>query len=181
MATYLVTGGAGFIGSHVVEELVRRGESVRVLDSLSRGHEENLAALRDRIQFHKLDIRDLDGMRSAFRGVDHVVHEAAFSSVPRSIAGPATCNSINVDGTLNVLIAARDAGVKRRVFAASAAVYGNSPLLPRTETQEPQPRSRYGLTKLVSSLRREGYARISADSASRIVAEIGEANNQARK
>jgi UDP-glucose 4-epimerase len=148
MLTYLVTGGAGFIGSHVVEELVRRGETVRVLDNLSSGDERNLSAVRDRIAFHRLDIRDLESIRPAFEGVDYVVHEAALASVAASIGDPVTSNAVNNDGTLHVLVAARDARVKRLVFAGSAAVYGDKPSLPQVETQEPHPLSPYGLNKL---------------------------------
>jgi nucleoside-diphosphate-sugar epimerase len=148
MAEYLVTGGAGFIGSHIVEALVQRGERVRVLDDLSTGRLENLAAVRDRIQWHQGDIRDRDGIRSCFGGVDYVLHLAALSSVARSLADPAATNSVNIDGTLNVLLLAREAGVKRVVFAGSAAVYGDSPGLPRSEGQPPRPLSFYALTKL---------------------------------
>jgi len=148
MATYLVTGGAGFIGSNVVDELVRRGETVRVLDNLSTGHIENLASVRQKIQWHEDDIRNLDRIRPDFKGVDYVVHLAAIPSVPRSVADPLTSNSVNIDGTLNVLLAARDAGAKRVVFAASSSAYGDHPALPRVESQEPQPLSPYALTKL---------------------------------
>ena len=152
MATFLVTGGAGFIGSHIVEELVRRGESVRVLDNLSTGREENLVSVQGRIAWYKSDIRDLEHIRPRFEGTDYVIHLAALSSVPSSIADPHTANAINIDGTLNVLIAAREAGVRRVIFASSAAVYGDSPHLPRVESQEPQPLSPYGLTKLAGEL-----------------------------
>jgi nucleoside-diphosphate-sugar epimerase len=148
MATYLVTGGAGFIGSHIVEELVKRGETVRVLDNLSTGNEGNLAAVKDRITFHRLDIRDLESIRPAFRGVDYVIHEAAMVSVAASIEDPVTSNAVNHGGTLHVLVAARDAGVKRLVFAGSAAVYGNVTALPQAEDQTAHPLSPYGLHKL---------------------------------
>jgi len=158
MATYLVTGGAGFIGSHLVEELLRRGESVRVLDNLSTGSEANLASARDRAALHTRDIRDLEGIREAFQGVDYVIHEAALPSVPRSIADPLTSNAVNIDGTLNVLVAARDAGAKRLVFAASSSAYGDNPLLPRLESHVPMPMSPYALTKVAG----EQYCRIFA-------------------
>jgi UDP-N-acetylglucosamine/UDP-N-acetyl-alpha-D-glucosaminouronate 4-epimerase len=148
MPTYLVTGGAGFIGSNVVDELVRRGETVRVLDNLSTGHIENLASVRQKIQWHEDDIRNLERIRPDFEGVDYVIHLAAIPSVPRSVADPLTSNSVNIDGTLNVLLAARDAGAKRVVFAASSSAYGDYPALPRVESQEPQPLSPYALTKL---------------------------------
>lgn len=148
MALYLVTGGSGFIGSHVVDELLRRGERVRVLDNLLTGRKENLDHVRHRIEYFELDIRDLDKIRPAFEGVDYVVHLAALPSVPRSVSDPVTSNAINIDGTLKVLVAARDAKAKRLVFSASAAAYGDGPEMPRVETQTPRPLSPYGLAKL---------------------------------
>ncbi len=148
MALYLVTGGAGFIGSHVVEELVRRGESVRVLDNLSTGHEENLAAVRGKIDFQIADIRDLESIRPLFREVDYVVHLAALASVARSMQDPVETTLVNLNGTLHVLLAARDAHVKRVVMAATAAAYGDHPALPHVETHLPQPLSPYALTKV---------------------------------
>jgi nucleoside-diphosphate-sugar epimerase len=156
MALYLVTGGAGFIGSHTVEELVRRGESVRVLDNLSTGHEENLAALRGKVDFHRADIRDLESVRPFFTGVDYVVHLAAIASVVRSMEDPVETTLVNLNGTLHVLLAARDAHVKRVVMAATAAAYGDDPSLPHVETRAPQPLSPYALTKVAS----EYYGRI---------------------
>lgn len=156
MAIYLVTGGAGFIGSNVVDELVRRGETVRTLDNLATGHIENLAPVMQRIQWHEADIRNLDSIRPDFEGVDYVIHLAALPSVPRSVADPLTSNSVNIDGTLNVLLAARDARAKRVVFAASSSAYGDHPVLPRVESQEPRPLSPYALTKLTG----EHYCRI---------------------
>jgi nucleoside-diphosphate-sugar epimerase len=148
MATYLVTGGAGFIGSHLAEELCRRGESVRVLDNLSTGSQANLAGLNGPLAFYRRDIRDLEGMRPVFEGVDYVIHEAALPSVPRSIADPLTSHAVNLDGTLNVLVAARDASVRRVVFAATSAAYGDSLQLPCSESQEPRPLSPYALAKV---------------------------------
>ncbi|MGA8182427.1 MAG: SDR family oxidoreductase [Terriglobia bacterium] len=148
MSTYLVTGGAGFIGCNMIGELVRRGETVRALDNLATGHIENLAAVRQAIQWHEADIRNLESIRPDFEGVDYVIHLAAIPSVPRSVADPLTSNSANIDGTLNVLLAARDAGVKRVVFSASSSAYGDHPALPRVESQEPRPLSPYALTKL---------------------------------
>ncbi len=156
MPTYLVTGAAGFIGSNIVEELVRRGETVRTLDNLATGHMENLTPVRQKIQWHEADIRELESIRPDFEGVDYVIHLAAIPSVPRSVADPLTSNAVNIDGTLNVLLAARDAGVKRLVFAASSAAYGDHPVLPRVETQELRPLSPYALTKLAG----EYYCRI---------------------
>jgi nucleoside-diphosphate-sugar epimerase len=148
VALYLVTGGAGFIGSHMVEELVGRGESVRVLDNLSTGHEENLAAVRSKIDFRPADIRDLESIRPLFAGVDYVIHLAALASVVRSMENPVETTLVNLNGTLHVLLAARDAHAQRVVMAATAAAYGNDPSLPRVETQMPQPLSPYALTKL---------------------------------
>lgn len=148
MAHYLVTGGSGFIGSHAVDELLRRGERVRVLDNLSTGRKQNVAHILDRIEFFEMDIRDLESIRPAFTGVDYVIHLAALPSVPRSVEDPVTTNDINIGGALNVLIAARDAKVKRLVFSASSSAYGDNPEFPRVETQAPRPLSPYALTKL---------------------------------
>ena len=148
MTSYLVTGGAGFIGSNLVDELLRRGHRVRVLDNLSTGRPENLAAVRERIDFFNADICDLETIRPCFAGVDYVIHLAALPSVPRSVADPLSANRVNIEGTLNVLLAARDANVKRVVFAASSAAYGDNPILPRVESHEPRPMSPYALTKV---------------------------------
>lgn len=148
MALYVVTGGSGFIGSHVVDELLRRGETVRALDNLSTGRKENLDHVRGRIEFFNLDIRDLEKIRPVFDGASYVVHLAALPSVPRSVEDPLTSNAVNIDGTLNVLLAARDAKVKRLVFAASSSAYGDNPEFPRVETQTPRPLSPYALGKL---------------------------------
>jgi nucleoside-diphosphate-sugar epimerase len=148
LALYLVTGGAGFIGSHMVEELIRRGESVRIFDNLSTGHQENLAAVKSKIDFHRADIRDLDSIRPLFAGVDSVIHLAAVASVARSMEDPIETTLVNLNGTLHVLLAARDAGVKRVVMAATAAAYGDDPAPTRVETQFPHPLSPYALTKL---------------------------------
>ena len=148
MTSYLVTGGAGFIGSNLVDELLRREHRVRVLDNLSTGRPENLAAVRERIDFFNADICDLETIRPCFAGVDYVIHLAALPSVPRSVADPISANRVNIEGTLNVLLAAREAGVKRVVFAASSAAYGDNPILPRVESHEPRPMSPYALTKV---------------------------------
>jgi nucleoside-diphosphate-sugar epimerase len=148
LSLYLVTGGAGFIGSHTVEELVRRGESVRVLDDLSTGRKENLSSVLDRIDLRQGDIRDLEGIRPLFEGVNHVIHFAAASSVLRSIKEPVETTQVNLMGTLHVLVAARDAHVKRMVMAATGAIYGDNPVLPRVETQMPDPLSPYAIVKL---------------------------------
>ena len=130
MSSYLVTGGAGFIGSHLAEELVRRGERVRVADSLITGHRRNLAHVKG-VDFLEGDLADLGVARRAVQGMDYVLHQAAIPSVPRSVEDPITSNRANVDATLNVLVAARDAGVKRVVFAGSSSAYGNTPTLPK--------------------------------------------------
>jgi nucleoside-diphosphate-sugar epimerase len=155
MPTYLVTGGAGFIASHIVDELVRRGERVRVLDNLSTGKRTNLAAAIDRVEFVEGDIRDLETVRGAMQGVDYVLHQAALPSVPRSVADPMTSHEVNATGTLNVLIAARDAQVKRVVYASSSSVYGNSPTLPKDEEMPTNPLSPYAVSKLAG----ENYCR----------------------
>jgi len=148
LALYLATGGAGFIGSHMVEELIRRGDSVRVLDNLSTGHIENLASVRGKIDFHHADIRDRESIRPLFAGVDYVIHLAALASVPRSMEDPIETTLVNINGTLHVLLAAREASAKRVVMAATCAAYGDNPALPSVETQLPQPLSPYALTKL---------------------------------
>jgi len=149
---YLVTGGAGFIGSNTVDELVRRGNSVTVLDDLSAGKEANLAKVREQITFIRGTITDRETVEKACRGVDYVLHLAARTSVPRSVKQPVESNQINVDGTLNVLVAARDAGVRRVVFAGSSSVYGDTPTLPKHEDMPANPISPYGVTKLVGEL-----------------------------
>ena len=149
---YLVTGGAGFIGSNTVDELVRRGHSVVVLDDLSSGKEENLTEVRNKITFMKGSITDLDTVQKAMQQAEYVIHLAARTSVPRSVKDPLETNRINVEGTLNVLVAARDNKVKRVVFAASSSAYGETPTLPKVETMQPQPISPYGVSKYVGEL-----------------------------
>lgn len=149
---YLVTGGAGFIGSNTVDELVRRGHSVTVLDDLSAGKEENLAGAREKISFIQGTITDPATVGNACRGADYVLHLAARTSVPRSVKQPVETNQVNVDGTLNVFVAARDAGVRRVVFASSSSIYGDTPTLPKHEGMPPAPISPYGVSKLVGEL-----------------------------
>jgi nucleoside-diphosphate-sugar epimerase len=149
MALYLVTGGAGFIGSHLTEELVRRGEQVRVVDSLITGKRQNLAHL-PQVEFIEGDLADLAVARRAVAGADYVLHQAAIPSVPRSVQDPITSNQANIDAALNVLVAARDAGVKRVVYAGSSSAYGNTPTLPKVETMPTAPLSPYALQKLVA-------------------------------
>ena len=159
---YLVTGGAGFIGSSTVDELVRRGHSVVVLDDLSSGKEENLAESRNKISFIKGSITDLEAVRKAVHEAECVLHLAARTSVPRSVKDPIETNRVNVDGTLNVLVAARDAKVKRLVFAASSSAYGETPTLPKVETMHPEPISPYGVTKYVGELYAQTFGRVYA-------------------
>ena len=148
MAVFLVTGGAGFIGSHIVEELVRRGEKVRVLDNFSTGKRENLTPFLEQIELIEGDIRSYHIVREAVQGVDYILHQGALPSVPRSINDPITTNEVNVGGTLNILDAARDAGVKRVVYASSSSVYGANRELPKREDMMPQPISPYAVAKL---------------------------------
>ena len=156
---YVVTGGAGFIGSNTVDELVKRGHSVVVLDDLSAGKEENLAEVRNKITFIKGSITDIETARKAMHEADYVLHLAARTSVPRSVKDPIESNRINIDGTLNVLVAARDAKVKRIVFAASSSAYGETPTLPKVETMQPAPISPYGVTKFVGELYLQTFGR----------------------
>src|ERR1700732_3869363 len=156
---FLVTGGAGFIGSNTVDELVRRGHSVVVLDDLSGGKEENLAEVRNKITFIKGNITDIEVVRKAIFEADYVIHLAARTSVPYSMKDPIETNRINIDGTLNVLVAARDAKVKRAVFGASSSAYGETPTLPKIEKMEPQPISPYGVTKYVGELYAQTFGR----------------------
>jgi nucleoside-diphosphate-sugar epimerase len=149
---YLVTGGAGFIGSNTVDELVRRGHSVVVLDDCSSGKEDNLAEIRNKITFIKGSITDIEVVRKAMHEAEYVLHLAARTSVPRSVKDPIETNKINIDGTLNVLVAAKELKVKRVVFAASSSAYGETPTLPKVETMQPQPISPYGVTKYVGEL-----------------------------
>jgi nucleoside-diphosphate-sugar epimerase len=148
MATYLVTGGAGFIGSHIAEALVKRGETVRVLDNLITGKKENLASFSRDVSFLEGDIRDLETCRRAAAGADHVLHQAALPSVPRSVEDPLLTNGINITGTLNLLLAARDAGARSFVLASSSSVYGDDPRMPKREGQEGRPLSPYAISKL---------------------------------
>jgi nucleoside-diphosphate-sugar epimerase len=146
---YLVTGGAGFIGSNTVDELVRRGRDVTVLDNLSTGKAKNLSQVLPQIKLIEKSVTDPDAVREACRGMDRVIHLAAQTSVPRSVQDPVETNHVNVTGTLNVLVAARDAGVKRVVFASSCAVYGQTTALPIREGAALQPVSPYGVSKQV--------------------------------
>ena len=157
---YVVTGGAGFIGSNIVDELVRRGESVVVLDDLSAGKEDNLADIRNKISFIKGSINDIEAIRRSMQEADYVIHLAARTSVPRSVKDPVETNRVNIDGTLNMLMAARDAKVKRVVLAASSSAYGETPTLPKIETMQPEPISPYGVTKYASELYGQVFGRV---------------------
>mgnify|MGYP005842295865 CR=1 FL=1 len=148
MATYLITGGAGFIGSHLAERLVKKGETVRIVDNFSTGSRHNIAHLLSRITLYERDITDLEALREPMRGVDYVLHQAAIPSVPRSVADPIATHASCVTGTLNVLIAARDAGVKRVVYAASSSAYGDIEGDFKVETMAPRPLSPYAAAKL---------------------------------
>jgi nucleoside-diphosphate-sugar epimerase len=156
---YFITGGCGFIGSHIAEELVHRGETVVIYDDLSSGYEHNIAHIRDKCTFIKGDIRDAKLLRESMQGANYVFHEAALVSVFDSVNRPEDNNSINITGTMNVLLAARDTGVKRVVFASSAAIYGNDPTLPKTEDMLPQPASPYAIGKITG----EYYLRVFAE------------------
>jgi len=150
MATYLVTGGAGFIGSNIVRKLLTLGNKVKVMDNLATGREQNIQDLLKDIEFIEGDIRSLDAVLHVMDGVDYVLHQAALPSVPRSVNDPLTSNEVNVNGTLNVLIAARDNDVQRVVVASSSSIYGNSLQLPKVETMIQNPMSPYATSKLAT-------------------------------
>ncbi len=156
MSVMLVTGGAGFIGSHIVERLVSLGHKVRVLDNFSTGRRENLSSVEDGVDILEGDIRDVPVVERAVKGVEVVFHEAALASVPRSVADPVSSNEVNVTGTLNLLVASRDSGVRRLVYASSSSVYGDSPELPKRERMAPSPESPYAASKLAG----ENYCRV---------------------
>src|SRR5262245_23297134 len=146
--SYLITGGSGFIGSHLTEELLKRGERVRVVDSFITGKRHNLAHLAG-FELIEGDLADIDVARTATAGIDYVLHQAAIPSVPRSVEDPVTSNRANIDATLNLLVAARDARVRRVVYAASSSAYGDTPTLPKREDMPTNPLSPYALQKLV--------------------------------
>ena len=159
MAHYLVTGGAGFIGSHLTEELTRQGHRVRVADSLVTGKRSNLDHING-IEFLEGDLADLDVARKAVDGCDYVLHQAAIPSVPRSVADPITSHRANVDATVNVLLAARDARVKRLVFAGSSSAYGDTPTLPKREDMPSNPMSPYALQKVIGEQYLQMFTRL---------------------
>src|SRR5271155_2457699 len=150
MALYLITGIGGFIGSSLARELLTQGERVRGVDNFSTGRRENLSDILNQIEFREADILDLDAMKLACSGADYVLHEAAIPSVPKSVLDPIGSNHANVDGTVNVLVAARDAKVKRVIYAASSSAYGDTPMLPKHEGMAPDPISPYAVAKLAS-------------------------------
>src|SRR5258708_2464067 len=160
---YLVTGGAGFIGSHIAETLLKQGESVRVFDNLATGRSSNLEPLQGlagHFEFVQGDLRNFEAVRAAVEGVEVVFHQGALASVPRSIADPVTSLEININGTQNVLQAARDAGVRRVVYASSSSIYGNTPTLPKHEQMQPHPVSPYAIHKLTGELLCEAFTSI---------------------
>lgn len=150
MSLHLITGIGGFIGSSIARALLARGEQVRGVDNFATGKRENIAEILGRIDFREADILDLDAMHNACAGVDFVFHEAAIPSVPKSVIDPLGSNRANIDGTVNVLVAARDAKVKRVVYAASSSAYGDTPTLPKHEQMKPDPISPYAVAKLAS-------------------------------
>jgi nucleoside-diphosphate-sugar epimerase len=160
MAKYLVTGVAGFIGSNLARTLLARGEKVCGIDNLSTGKRENIADMADSLDFCECDLLDLDAMRHACQGMDYVLHQAAIASVPRSITDPLSSNRANVDGSLNLLVAARDAKVKRVVFAASSSAYGDTPTLPKREDMSSNPISPYAVSKLAAELYMQSFWRV---------------------
>lgn len=160
MAKYLITGVAGFIGSSLAHALVAKGETVRGLDNLSTGKPENINSIRERIDFRKADLLDLGAVRDACRGIDYVLHQGALASVPRSVEDPVASNNANVVGTLNVLVAAREAKVQRVVYAASSSAYGDTPTLPKREDMIPNPISPYAVSKLAGEHYMSSFYRV---------------------
>lgn len=160
MPVYLITGIAGFIGSNLAHELVRRGEQVRGFDNFATGKRENVSDLKGKIEFQELDLSDAKGVLEACRGVDYVLHQAAIPSVPKSVVDPVASHNANINGTLNVLMAARDAAVKRVVYAASSSAYGDTPTLPKYENMLPNPISPYAVQKLTGELYLTSFFRV---------------------
>ena len=160
MATYLITGIAGFIGSHLAQALVERGHHVRGIDNFSTGRRENLAHIAEKVDLLTVDLVNSDAIARACVGVDGILHQAALPSVPRSVKDPRPSHNSNLDGTFNLLEGARAAGIKRVVYAASSSAYGNQPGFPRVETMMPQPIAPYPVQKLAGELYMQSYARV---------------------
>lgn len=160
MALYLITGVAGFIGSNIAHELVRRGHQVRGFDNFSTGKRENLDELQSKIEFRELDLLETKAVADACRGVDYVLHQAAIPSVPKSVLDPVGSHNANINGTLNLLMAAREAKVKRVVYAASSSAYGDTPTLPKHEHMLPNPISPYAVQKLTGELYLTSFSRV---------------------
>ncbi len=160
MPTYLVTGAAGFIGSALSHTLIEKGVHVRGIDNFATGKPENIADIRERMDFREVDLADVAALTDACRGVDYILHQAAIPSVPKSVADPLGSNRANVDGTLNLLVAARDAKVKRVVYAASSSAYGDTPTLPKHEEMIPNPISPYAVAKLAGELYMKSFYRV---------------------
>ncbi len=160
MATYLITGIAGFIGSHLAQALVERGHHVRGIDNFSTGRRENLAHIAEKVDLLMVDLVNADAVARACVGVDGILHQAALPSVPRSVKDPRPSHNSNLDGTFNLLEGARAAGIKRVVYAASSSAYGNQPGFPRVETMMPQPIAPYPVQKLAGELYMQSYARV---------------------
>src|SRR5438270_11297206 len=156
----LVTGGAGFIGSHLVRAVLRRGDTVRVIDNFSTGNRRNLQGLEDDVEVVEGELRSYERVHRAMGGVELVFHQGALPSVPRSVQDPLTTSAVNIEGTLNVLLAARDEGVRRVVFASSSSVYGNSGELPRVESQAPDPIAPYAVAKLAAERYCVSFSRV---------------------
>ena len=152
MAVYVVTGGGGFIGSHIVENLVRRQNTVKVIDNFSTGKHQNVVAFRNDVEIIEADLAETKNLAQFLKGVDYVIHQAAIPSVPKSILDPLKSHHANVNGTLSLLLASRDAGVKRLVYASSSSLYGDSPTLPKHEGMMPNPLSPYGAQKLFAEM-----------------------------
>ena len=160
MAKYLVTGVAGFIGSSLARELVARGESVRGLDNFATGFRHNIEMIKDKLDFREVDLLDPAGLRDACEGIDYILHQAALPSVPKSVIDPVKSHNANINGTLNLLMAARDAKVKRVVYAASSSAYGETPTLPKREDMAPDPISPYAVQKLTGELYMKSFYRV---------------------
>ena len=160
MARYLITGIAGFVGSSIAHALVERGDTVSGIDNLSTGRLENLDDIKSHVDFQLADLRDLPAMQRACQGVDYVIHQAALASVPRSVKDPLSSHDSNINGTLNLLLAARDANVRRIVYAASSSAYGDQPTQPKHEEMSPAPLSPYAVQKLTGELYIQAFCRV---------------------